>query len=138
MIYRFLPSVIICSSRLLSGRERTVGTNHCCSGGAKSRFGRYFVVDASIAALHKQLTAAKLTSQSHQQRKQVTILFADVSGFTAMSETMNAEEVNEVMNGLLWQWLDSVIMRYNGRIGLRVVTGRNCTVKSDMLNKCGC
>ena len=50
-----------------------------------------------------------------QQRKQVTILFADVSGFTAMSETMDAEDVTEVMNDL-WKRLDGAIVAHGGRI----------------------
>jgi hypothetical protein len=45
---------------------------------------------------------------AEQQRKQVTILFADISGFTAMTETMDAEDVSEIMNAL-WEVLDSVI-----------------------------
>ncbi len=49
------------------------------------------------------------------QRKQVTVLFADVSGFTAMSESMDAEDVGEVMNAL-WQQLDSIILTHHGAI----------------------
>ena len=73
------------------------------------------IVDASLTALRKQLAELKPTHPSQQQRKQATILFADVSGFTAMSETMDAEEVNEVMNAL-WQRLDAVIVKRNGHI----------------------
>ncbi len=50
-----------------------------------------------------------------RQRKQVTVLFADVSGFTAMSETMDAEDVGEVMNAL-WQKLDGAIVDHGGLI----------------------
>ena len=73
------------------------------------------VVEATIMALREKLTA--LTSASHpkQQRKQVSILFADVSGFTVMSEEMDAEEVNEIMNAL-WQRLDRVVVEHNGYI----------------------
>lgn len=53
--------------------------------------------------------------KSGSQRKQVTVLFADVSGFTAMSENMDAEDVSEVMNAL-WQRLDNVIIGQNGAI----------------------
>ena len=38
-------------------------------------------------------------------RRLVTILFADVSGFTSMAETRDAEEVNEAMNEL-WRRVD--------------------------------
>ncbi len=50
-----------------------------------------------------------------QQRKQVTVLFADVSGFTAMAEILDAEEVIEVMNAL-WARLDATITAGGGQI----------------------
>ena len=62
------------------------------------------VVDTSIAALRDKLAALEPTPPP-EQHKQVTILCADVSGFTAMSETMDAEEVSDMMNAL-WQRLD--------------------------------
>ena len=56
------------------------------------------LVDTTIGALQKQLAALQSQpGQPKQQRKQISILFADVSGFTAMSETMDAEEVSETM-----------------------------------------
>ena len=73
------------------------------------------VVDASIAALQKQLAELEAAKPVTQQRKQVTVLFADVSGFTAMSETMDAEDVQETMNAL-WRKVDGAIVAHNGRI----------------------
>ena len=70
------------------------------------------VVDASIAALHEKLATLERTPE---QRKQVTILFADLSGYTAMSETMDAEDVSAVMNAL-WQRIDAAIVEHGGRI----------------------
>jgi len=72
-------------------------------------------VDASIAALRDRLAALELLTVAEQQRKQVTILFADVSGFTAMSETMDAEDVTSLINAL-WQRLDQVIADRGGQI----------------------
>jgi ABC-type oligopeptide transport system substrate-binding subunit/class 3 adenylate cyclase len=72
------------------------------------------VVDASVAALRAKLAALE-PCPPPEQRKQVTILFADVSGFTPMSETMDAEEVSEVMN-TLWQRIDMAIVEHGGRI----------------------
>lgn len=77
------------------------------------------VVDASIAALHERLATLEPTPPTDQQRKQVTILFADVSGFTAMSETMDAEDVSDVMN-VLWERLDRTITEHGGWIGQHV------------------
>ena len=75
------------------------------------------VVDASVAALKRELAAIESTPspESQEQRKQITVLFADVSGFTAMSETMDAEDVQETMNAL-WQQVDGAILEHNGRI----------------------
>ena len=50
-----------------------------------------------------------------QERKLITILFADVSGFTAMAEGMDHEIVNTVINSL-WSRVDKAIQEYGGRI----------------------
>ncbi len=75
------------------------------------------VVNAALAPLRQKLLAlqAQHTPSSSPQRKQVTVLFADVSGFTAMSESMDPEMVSQTMNAL-WQRLDTVITRHGGTI----------------------
>ncbi|HEY1279025.1 MAG TPA: adenylate/guanylate cyclase domain-containing protein, partial [Acidimicrobiales bacterium] len=70
------------------------------------------VVDAAVAALRRQLVGADPTEQ---RRRQITVLFADVSGFTAMSERMDPELVADVMNDV-WARLDVVIVEHGGRI----------------------
>ena len=70
------------------------------------------VIDFTVAALQRQLAALEETAE---RRRQVTILFADVSGFTTMSERLDAEELARVMNDL-WAGLDGVIRRFGGRI----------------------
>jgi class 3 adenylate cyclase/tetratricopeptide (TPR) repeat protein len=72
------------------------------------------VVDATIAALRSQLPGAP-TPSPEGRRRQVTVLFADVSGFTAMSETRDAELVMDLMNSL-WERLDAVVVEHGGRI----------------------
>ncbi|MBF0626476.1 MAG: AAA family ATPase, partial [Magnetococcales bacterium] len=49
------------------------------------------------------------------ERKNVTVLFADISGFTAMSEKMDPEAVTEVMNGCL-KMLADIVLRYEGHV----------------------
>ena len=71
-------------------------------------------VDASVAALRDKL-ATLHPVRPPTQRKQVTILFADVSGFTAMSESMDPEHVGELMNAL-WRRIDGAIIERGGRI----------------------
>ena len=73
------------------------------------------VVATLVASINHKLKALQDQTPREQQRKQVTILLADVSGFTAMAETMDAEELARVMNGL-WLMLDSVIVDHGGRI----------------------
>jgi len=73
------------------------------------------VVDVSIAPLREKLAALKARAAAGQQRKLATVLFADVSGFTALSETMDPEVVAEVINDL-WALVDRAILDHGGHI----------------------
>jgi predicted ATPase/class 3 adenylate cyclase len=53
------------------------------------------VVDASQAALRKQLAELE-PAPAEEQRKLVSILFADLVGFTALSEELDPEELRQV------------------------------------------
>lgn len=82
------------------------------------------VVDSALGPLREKL-AVLLTSLStsqlatkiedSHQRRIITVLFADVSRFTAMSEHQDAEDVHEMMNAL-WEKLDGAILSHGGRI----------------------
>jgi len=74
------------------------------------------VVETALGPLREKLAAIK-SKQGHesQQRKLVTVLFADVSGFTNMSEKLDHEQVSEVMNAL-WSRLDKTIVDHGGYI----------------------
>jgi len=72
------------------------------------------IVDVSIAALQAKLAALD-PLPSPKQRKQATILFADISGFAVMSEALDIEEVSEMMNAL-WQRWDAAIVEHGGVI----------------------
>jgi len=78
------------------------------------------VVGTTLAVLHDQLN--ELERQSTQpdtanqaRRKLVTVLFADVSDFTAFSENRDAEDVANLVNRL-WARADWIIQEYGGRI----------------------
>ena len=74
------------------------------------------VVDPAIAALREQL--AKLEAgraSTADERKLVTIVFADVSGFTALSEKLDPEKVRELINAC-FDWLVPVVQKYDGTI----------------------
>jgi class 3 adenylate cyclase/tetratricopeptide (TPR) repeat protein len=72
-------------------------------------------VDTMIAVAREKLAALDTAVLAAPQRKQITVLFADVSGFTAMSETMDAEDVSDTMNAL-WTRIDGAITAYGGTI----------------------
>ena len=76
------------------------------------------VVDIALASMREKL--AGLGEEANvvhepQQRKLVTVLFADVSGFTSMAETMDHELVSGVINSL-WSKVDKAIVDHGGRI----------------------
>ncbi len=78
------------------------------------------VVETALAVLRAQLheLEGQVTQQdasSQARRKLVTVLFADVSGFTALSENMDAEDVANLVNRL-WMRADRIIQEYGGRV----------------------
>jgi class 3 adenylate cyclase/predicted ATPase len=76
------------------------------------------VTDAVMEAIREKLSSLDAESRaSHlpQERKLVTILFADISGFTALAETMDHEIVSSVINSL-WSRVDRAIHDHGGRI----------------------
>ena len=85
--------------------------------GQRARLGDE-VVDTAQASMREKL--ARLERGSYdanepQERKLITVLFADVSGFTAMAEAMDHEIVNTVINSL-WSRVDKAILDQAGRI----------------------
>lgn len=79
------------------------------------------VVDTATAGLRERLyrlDRAPAPSEPAQvdvslvgERKLVTIMFADVSGFTALAESMDAESVREIMNSC-FEHLVPIIRKY--------------------------
>ncbi|MBF0439571.1 MAG: AAA family ATPase [Magnetococcales bacterium] len=58
---------------------------------------------------------ASSSASMESERKNVTVLFADISGFTAMSEKMDPEEVTNIMNGCM-KMLADIVCRYEGYV----------------------
>lgn len=48
-------------------------------------------------------------------RRQVTILFADIAGFTRLSSGLDAEEIHALVNGF-FRTTDAVVQEYGGNI----------------------
>jgi class 3 adenylate cyclase/predicted ATPase len=75
-------------------------------------------VDVARAALQEKLALLERglrAAHEPQERKLITVLFADVSGFTAMAETLDHEIVSGVINSL-WSRVDKAIQDHGGRI----------------------
>ena len=82
-------------------------------------------VDAAVAGLHRRLAALESPTDKKSpatsappwasERKRVTILFADISGFTAISEKTDPEEVRGNVNACFTDLLP-VIQNYGGTV----------------------
>jgi len=59
--------------------------------------------------------AGKATSEIEGERKYVTVLFSDLSGYTAMSEKLDPEEVKEIMSRIFGE-IAQVVTKYEGFI----------------------
>ncbi|HNR45599.1 MAG TPA: adenylate/guanylate cyclase domain-containing protein [Anaerolineaceae bacterium] len=77
------------------------------------------VVELALDSMLQKLATLKAgqgeAEHEAQQRKMVTVLFADLSGFTALAEQMDAEDITDLMNAL-WERLDRIITQRRGRI----------------------
>ncbi len=77
------------------------------------------VVDSSLAILREKLAALNqsVITQTEQagERKLVTVMFADISGFTALSEKNDPEYVRSLINAC-FSWLVPVIEKYGGTV----------------------
>ncbi|HSH03440.1 MAG TPA: tetratricopeptide repeat protein [Anaerolineae bacterium] len=72
------------------------------------------LVAAAITALRQKL--AQLGPREVQnQRKQVTVLVGDLSGFTQLAEKLDAEELATLINSV-WSVLDEIIVAHGGVI----------------------
>ncbi|MEA3353092.1 MAG: adenylate/guanylate cyclase domain-containing protein [Campylobacterota bacterium] len=74
---------------------------------------RSSMVSRKVEQLESNIQASSKNKNS--ERKTVTVLFADISGFTAMSEKLDPEEVTIIMNKCLSMMGDSVT-KYEGYI----------------------
>ena len=78
------------------------------------------VVETTLTVLRDQVAeyerqASQQDAAGRARRRLVTVLFADVSGFTAFSENKDAEDVANLVNRL-WLRADRIIQEYGGRI----------------------
>ena len=61
-------------------------------------------IETALSALHDKL-AEPQSNPDDQQQRQLAVLVADLSGFTALSERMDAEKVRDALNAM---WLSLI------------------------------
>jgi len=105
------PACPACGAKTVAGKKFCGACGAPVAAEARGRF-------ASPRAYTPAHLAEKiLTSKSalEGERKQVTVLFADVSGFTAISERLDPEDVHRLMDGAFERMLAEV-HRYEGTV----------------------
>src|SRR5512137_2839225 len=70
--------------------------------------------DIAIAGLKQKLSAMEKPEEGGE-RKLVTIMFADISGFTALSEKMDPETMRDLMNRC-FDRLVPIVKKYDGTV----------------------
>jgi len=95
------------------------------------------VADAAIAALRQRLASARSTAPRLPARlKQVSTLFVDVVGSTAMGQQLSPEEISAVMDGALARFTRIVeahqgrVLQYSGD-GMLAVFGADDALEDD-------
>ena len=89
-----------------------------------------------LAALNHPHLAAPKTGAATAQRRIITVLFADVQNFTALSEKMDMEEVRDTMQGV-WERVDGLVLKHGGQVdkhmgdSVMAVWGRNAIREDD-------
>jgi class 3 adenylate cyclase/tetratricopeptide (TPR) repeat protein len=77
------------------------------------------VVESALGALQQKLDAIRIgrsgPAVGEGERKLVTVMFADISGFTALSELRDPEEVRNIVNDC-FEVLVPIVQRYGGTI----------------------
>lgn len=74
------------------------------------------VVETALAPLRQKLANLRqLAGGGIEQRKLVTILFADLEGFTALSERLDPEDTREILNDYFQRW-SAIIERHRGKV----------------------
>src|SRR5438045_1770174 len=73
------------------------------------------VVEPALAALRQQLEDLTVGPEPDEERKTVTIVFVDISGFTALAESLDAEQVRSMINAC-FECLVPIVQKYEGTI----------------------
>jgi len=98
------------------------------------------VVETALEPLRRELTALRSgQAASRQQLRQVTVLFVDVVGSTAIGQQLEPEDIYAVMNGALERFT-AVVQAHFGRVlqytgdGMLAAFGADETKEDDVEN----
>jgi class 3 adenylate cyclase/tetratricopeptide (TPR) repeat protein len=78
--------------------------------------GRRFCGQCGHPLSHASWVVEEITPTIIGERKQITVLFSDLSGYTSMTEKLDPEEVKEIM-GRIFAEIIRIVKRYDGFIG---------------------
>ena len=73
------------------------------------------IVDTALAPLKRELAARSAQATQQQQLKQVSVLFVDVVGSTAIGQQLGPEEIHALMDGALERFT-TVVHEHHGRV----------------------
>lgn len=73
------------------------------------------LLDLALSPLRERLDALRSGEQAEQRLKQVTVMFCDVVGSTALGHALDPEEINAVMDTALERYT-AIIERWQGRV----------------------
>lgn len=95
---------------------KTIATFEAQRGLTGNEEGLDRAVETVLLVLREKLEHIQAES-GNRQRQQLAVLVADLSGYTTLSERMDAEQVGEALNSM-WGVLDAVIRAWGGHIDL--------------------
>ncbi len=73
------------------------------------------IVEAALGPLREKLAQLVAAPLAEPQRKYVTVLFAQIVGLAALANTLDPEDLANLINAL-WQQLDTAIITHGGLI----------------------
>lgn len=94
------------------------------------------VVDTAVSPLRERLAALTPAAPRRNRRRQVTVLFADITGYTTLSEHVDPERIGSMLSRF-WDEIDELIRARRGEVythmgdGIMAVWGDTASSEDD-------